>query len=189
MSHQTRAWFTGEAARFAWIDFEASRLGEGSFPTEVGWAIVAGGAVVSGACLIKLTPAWLAVPNAWSDASEQLTGITLDMLDRDGVPPTEVVSILTAALQGRLLLSDNQAFDGWWFGALFRAAGVSTATWMIGDTTQALEYAAAKAGLRRIDRMEIDLAAFKDSPTKHRAEPDARRLAVRWGIIAGLISP
>ena len=185
MTEETFVGFSAAAGRLAWIDFEASSLNPGSFPTEVGWAFIANGAVVSGALLIRPLPEWLAVPSAWSAESERLTGISLAMLDRDGHPVAEVVKHLTAAVSGRLLLSDNPEFDGHWLKMLFNAAGVTT-EWTIEDI-DAFEVATTRASPRQIDRLVLDIAARQDSPIRHRAEPDARRPALRWGMLAGLV--
>ena len=187
MTGETFAGFTAAAGRLAWIDFEASSLNPGSFPTEVGWAIISTGTVVSGGWLIRPLPEWLAAPGAWSAESERLTGISRDMLDRHGHPCAEVVNRLTAAIGGRLLLSDNPPFDTHWFTMLFKAAGVTTAGWAIEDT-DGFEVATTRTSPRRIDRLVLDIAAVRDSPTKHRAEPDARRPALRWGMLAGLVT-
>jgi hypothetical protein len=62
---------------------EASGLGSASFPTEIGWALVRdGGAAESGSVLIRPPARWTMYTNAWSPASETLTGITREMLDR-----------------------------------------------------------------------------------------------------------
>lgn len=186
MTGNSRAGFAAAGNGLAWLDFEASSLNPGSFPTEVGWAIISDGTVVSGGWLIRPLPEWLAVPGTWSAESERLTGISRAMLDRDGHPVAEVVALLTATIRNRLLLSDNPPFDGYWFDLLFNAAGMTSADWTI-DDADGFEAAAIRACPRRIDRLVLDIAAFRDSPTKHRAEPDARRLALRWGILTGLV--
>ena len=51
MTGETQVGFAVAAGRLAWFDFGASSLNPGSFPTEIGWAVIANGAVVSGGCL------------------------------------------------------------------------------------------------------------------------------------------
>lgn len=81
-----------ELSRVAIIDLEASGLGSASYPTELGWAIINDdGSITSGACLIRPTAKWTTYGNAWSPTSERLTGITKEMLARDGVSPREAV--------------------------------------------------------------------------------------------------
>ena len=83
-------------------------------------------------------------------------------------------------------MSDNPEFDGHWFNLLFKATGMSTAGWTIEDT-DAFEIATTRTSPRRIDRLVLDIAAHRDSPIRHRAEPDARRPAIRWGMLTGLL--
>jgi hypothetical protein len=79
--------------RVAFIDLEASGLGSASFPTEVGWTFVREDmSIESGSCLIRPVARWTRHANAWSAAAEALTGITREMLDRDGLPPGEAVA-------------------------------------------------------------------------------------------------
>src|SRR5689334_12673109 len=93
--------------RLAFVDIEASSLGSSSFPTEIGWAFVAeSGPVVSGSCLIRPPAKWTVYSNAWSAVSERLTGITREMLDRDGLPPREALDRFLTAVADRDLFSD-----------------------------------------------------------------------------------
>lgn len=185
----TREWFIAEADRLAFVDFEASGLGDGSFPTEIGWAIVQSGAVISGSRLIRPQPEWLAALAAWSPEAEKLTAISLELLDSEGVPASEAARAFSLATADRLLLSDNPAFDGFWLAMLFRAAGLSASGIKMGDSIKAIDYASKNGNITRIDSMLFELAISKDSPTRHRAEPDARRQALKWALTAGIMSP
>lgn len=189
MHPHTRTWFADEADRICWIDFEASGLGKGTFPTEIGWAYVARtGGITSGSCLIRPIPDWLAVQDSWSPEAERITGITMGMLERDGLACTEAVATFTAAVSGRMVLSDNPPWDGYWLGMLLSAGGVPTDGWRMGDSYKALDHAASLVGGRMIDSLIVDIVAHRDSPRRHRAEPDARRHAVKWGTLAGLVT-
>jgi hypothetical protein len=76
--------------RIAFVDLEASGLGSNSFPTEIGWAMISeDGSVESGSCLIRPTARWRMYSNAWSAASERLTGITKEILD-EGCHPARL---------------------------------------------------------------------------------------------------
>jgi len=89
-------------SRIVIIDLEASGLGSVSYPTEIGWAMINDdGSITSGACLISPAAKWTTYGNAWSAASERLTGITREMLDRDGVSPREAVERFLEALKPR----------------------------------------------------------------------------------------
>src|ERR1044071_4876547 len=97
-----------DCERIAFIDLEASGLGSASFPTEVGWAFVREDmSIESGSCLIRPVARWTRYANAWSATAERLTRITREMLDRDGLPPSEAAALLFTAVKGRDLYSDQ----------------------------------------------------------------------------------
>jgi DNA polymerase III epsilon subunit-like protein len=160
-----------QAKRIAFIDLEASGLGSASYPTEIGWAIIReDGSVRSNACLIKPPAKWTIYRNAWSPASERLTGITRDMLDREGLPPGEAMRRFLDGIGDRNLLSDDPDFDMHWLSMLADAAGTSNERRNLGDAKKLIEQAAANQGLT----IEFD------EPPRHRAEADARRLALTF---------
>jgi DNA polymerase III epsilon subunit-like protein len=151
--------------RIAVIDLEASSLGSASYPTEIGWCLLQddGSISTSGACLIRPAGKWTTYANAWSPASERLTGISQEMLDRDGVSPREAMERFLDAVGDRDLYSDEVDFDRHWLTMLFDAAGVSLGVRKLGD----LNEFAQRSGL----------TLKFDEPPRHRAEADARRLA------------
>ena len=98
--------------RMAFIDLEASGLGSASFPTGISWAIVRkDGSLNSGSCLLRPSAKWTFYRNAWSAASERLTGITRAMLDEDGLPPSQALTRFLEAVGDRELFSDDPEFD------------------------------------------------------------------------------
>jgi DNA polymerase III epsilon subunit-like protein len=151
------------------IDLEASGLGSNGFPTELGWAIIqADGSVKSSSCLIRPPAKWTIYRNAWSAASERLTGITREMLDRDGVPPSEAMMRFFEAVGDRDLVSDEPDFDAHWLARLAEAAGTSIGGRKLGDARKLIQQTAADHG----STVEFH------GPPQHRAEADARRLAL-----------
>jgi hypothetical protein len=152
-------------SRIAVVDLEASGLGSASYPTELGWAIFSeDDSITSGGCLIRPAAKWTIYGNAWSPASERLTGISQQMLDRDGVSPREAVERFLAAVGDRDLYSDEIDFDTHWLGMLFDAAGVPLGERRLGDLNEFVR----RSGL----------TVKFDEPPRHRAEADARRLAL-----------
>ena len=150
--------------RIAFIDLEASGLDSASFPTEIGWAFVReDGSVESGSCLIRPVARWTIYANAWSATAERLTGITREMLDRDGVPPGEAVDRLLDAVMGRDIYSDQPDFDEHWLTMLFAAGGGPFGDLKLGNAARLVDPAGAILEL--------------EGPSAHRAEADARRLA------------
>jgi DNA polymerase III epsilon subunit-like protein len=122
------------------------------------------GSITSGACLIRPAAKWTTYGNAWSPASEGLTGITREMLDRDGLPPTEAVDRFLEAVGDRDLYSDEVDFDTHWLTMLADAAGVSLGERTLGDLNEFMR----RSGL----------TPKFDEPPRHRAEADAVRLAL-----------
>jgi DNA polymerase III epsilon subunit-like protein len=154
-----------DLSRIAFVDLEASGLTSPSYPTEIGWAIVReDGLIESGSCLIKPPAKWTRYSNAWSAASERLTGITMKMLENTGLAPREALARFLDAVANRDLFSDQPDFDNHWLGMLAEAAGVPP-------------------GMRKISDIQVllkgRLSNFQTVPaSQHRAEPDARRLAL-----------
>jgi hypothetical protein len=104
--------------------------------------------------------------NAWNPASERLTGITKSMLDRDGLPPSEALKRFLDAVGDRDLVSDEPTFDNHWLSMLVDAAAISLDERKLGDARALIARMGAKQGLEF------------DEPPRHRAEADARRLAL-----------
>jgi hypothetical protein len=159
--------------RVAFIDLEASGLGSNGFPTELGWAVIRqDGSIESDSCLIRPPPKWTFYANAWSYASEHLTGITREMLEQDGLPPGEAMKRFLAAVGERQLFSDEPDFDAHWLAMLAKAAGVSIEGREIGHIKRLIE----KICPNLRPGLEVD-------GPRHRAEPDAKRLALAFAAI------
>lgn len=163
-------------------DCEASSL-EG-YPIEVGWAFTDSetGAVVSEGHLIRPPENW-AVQKSWDRAAERLHGISPSQLWVDGRPAWEIARRMNAALGGRELFSDALQ-DEAWLRLLFDAAGVEP-TFAIRrmDAAILISQAARKVGLDEAAYIRAKTEAAKLTPRRHRAEADARHLAVLWNTI------
>jgi hypothetical protein len=122
-------------SQIAVIDLEASSLGSASYPTEIGWCLLRDDGTIdtSGACLIRPAAKWTTYGNAWSRASERLTGITREMLDHDGLSPGDAVERFLEAVGDRDLYSDEVDFDRHWLAMLVDAAGISLGERKLGD--------------------------------------------------------
>src|ERR1700732_1450751 len=150
----------------AFVDLEAAGLGSNGYPTELGWAVVHDdGSIISDSSLIRPTARWTMYANAWSATSERLTGISREMLDRGGLRPIDVMRQFLAAVEGWELFSDEPDFDRHGLGMLAEAALVDLAGWEIGDAKKLIGN----------DGLKGDL-----SGPRHRAGPDARRLALLY---------
>jgi hypothetical protein len=170
-------------------DCEASDL-EG-YPIEVGWAFTDLGtrALVSESHLIKPPAEW-PVKESWDRAAERLHGIALAQLWRDGRPVWEVARRMNAVLAGQELFSDAPQ-DETWLRLLFDAAGFEP-TFIIRrtDARILISQAAADRGLDEAAYARAKALAAEMAPRRHRAEADARHLAVLWHIVAlGTLEP
>jgi hypothetical protein len=164
---------------FIFIDLEASSLGSASFPTEIGWAWLdsSTGIVSSGSRLIRPTGSWVLYSSAWSAASERLTGITRAMLEREGVSPDEAMRQLIEVIGVRQPLSDAPGFDEYWLAMLAEAANAVPIK--LGDARAVIRETASRTGIKYDE-------AERESPVRHRAEADARRLVQTYMRAAGL---
>lgn len=100
------------------IDFEASSLGDLSYPIEVAWNVPNGG-VKSFLINPQFVPDW----TDWSmEAERDAHKIPRDYLLVDGEDPCKVAAIMNEELQGEILYSDAPLFDNFWVNRLFKAA-------------------------------------------------------------------
>ena len=148
-------------------DVEASGLYEGSYPIEVGWAIVRpDGSITTDAMLITPISSWI----GWSSEAEEIHGITRHMLSDLGRPIAEVVDRLDQVFCDYVVLSDYPPADEAWTDRLYAAAG-RTRRFRIADAEFVLNFAASTAADHHW------LAAHLSDTRLHRADADARVLA------------
>jgi hypothetical protein len=178
-------------------DCEASS--SSGLPIEIGWAFAnpATGKIHSESRLVRPPPEWDLGP-VWDLDAEKLHKITKEELYANGHTPIEIMNRMNKRLTYRQLYSDHPCDDRrWWFQIY--AASVAPAK-AIGDTKafvklkprfrlqhmNANHLLARLAARRGWDAAAYDAAkalAARVAPTKHRAEADARHLAVLWLII------
>jgi hypothetical protein len=150
------------------VNLESSGVGRNSFPTDLGWAIASqDGGLEFTSWLIKPPARWTSKPDAWSAASERLTGITKEMLDAVGISPAQAMSRFLADVGHRVYSSDPD-FDCHWLTMLATAASVDIGHLQIGDARKLIEAARGIAGP-------------KEGP-RHRAGADAMRLALLYSL-------
>lgn len=156
------------------IDFEASGLGSGSWPIEVGLAWIEGGEVRSWSSLIRPEPGW--DRNLWDMFAQDVHGIPMSDLER---APTarSVAGELLARVAGRPVFSDAPEFDGRWARRLLDAQ-LSRAGIRILELDLAV---GAVCGARGADWAYERLERTR---TPHRAAPDAERMlgAILYGL-------
>lgn len=99
------------------LDIEASGLGRGSYPIEVGYVLPDGEAD----CFFVLPqPDW----THWDKEAEKLHGIERQQLQTQGLDVVTLAHKLNTLLSGRILFSDAWGQDHSWLMRLFQAAGI-----------------------------------------------------------------
>jgi hypothetical protein len=173
------------------LDFEASSLGDDSFPIEVGWVFEDGR---EESHLIRPATGW----TDWDPSAEAIHGLRRDRLLAQGEPHAAVAARMLVALSPHTIFASAPSWDGKWLSVLLRSAGFPRHALRLRDSDEAL-LEAAREGLAQlrppsrreavagelVDRARRSLAGL---PAEHRALADARRerdlwLAVRHGAV------
>jgi len=156
------------------LDLEASGLGPGSWPIEVGLSWVEEGEVRSWSSLIRPEPDW--DEEAWDPMAEEVHGIGRDRL-ADAPSAWVVAEELLGRLAGRPAYSDAPEFDGRWLRRLLDAHPTEAGVRLL-DFDQAV---GAVCGARGADWAYERLERTR---TPHRAGPDAARMmgAILYGV-------
>jgi hypothetical protein len=163
------------------IDFEASGLGPGSWPIEVGIAWVEGGEVRSWSSLIRPEPVWDL--NLWDMFAQDVHGIRLS--DLEGAPTAwSVAEELLARVAGRPVFSDAPEFDGRWAQRLLDAQASP-------DGIRILELDLAVGAVCGERGADWAYERLERTRTPHRAGPDAERMlgAILYGRQRGAEPP
>lgn len=116
------------------LDFEASALGDGSYPIEVGLAIWHGPdtPIRRWSALIAPALSWI-VEGVWKDESAAIHNIPRSSL-HEGLQPSAVVALLNSHIGiGGVALCDGGSHDAYWLQRLVEASnvavGFSLASW------------------------------------------------------------
>lgn len=158
-------------AQVAVLDLEASGFAHGSYPIEVGIAMVRGGsAIVSNwAALVRPTQLWMDV-GLWSEQSAAVHGISFETLLEAGRAPADVCDWLNALLGFKtLVVSDAPMYDQDWLNTLFRAAGREQLFTLHSFEVATVDFVADQH--RQLRHL------LRRAPIPHRAGADALRLA------------
>lgn len=155
------------------MDVEASGLGPGSWPIEVGLAWFGAGAVRTWSSLIRPEPGW--DPEAWDPVAEEIHGISREELTRAPAAWT-VATELLSRVAGRTVFSDAPGHDGRWVRMLLDAQPAPAGVRIL-DFDRAV---GAVCGARGADWAYERLERTR---TPHRAGPDAERMlrAILYG--------
>ncbi|MCW1430213.1 transcriptional regulator [Novosphingobium sp. JCM 18896] len=164
----------------AFLDFEASSLGDRSYPIEIAW-VFADGTFES--YLIRPAAAW----TDWSPVSQAIHGIGREVLLREGEAHGRVAARTIEALAGHDLVASAPSWDGKWLSALLRAAGYPRRVLQLRRSADALREAAADILRPRFSGSGLEVAinqalaaAEAPFPPAHRALADAHAERQRW---------
>ena len=125
------------------------------------------------------------MPPVWDPDAEKLHGISLKQLHEQGRPPFEVARRMNDVLAGRELFSDAPADDERWLRIIFDEAGLDPAFTIRRTHADVLiAQLAAKLGWDSASYVAAKAETDRISPRTHRAEADARHLAVLWRTIS-----
>jgi hypothetical protein len=169
-----------EASIPVFYDCEASELDQG-YIIEIGWAFSDGEDFVSAGSLVRPPAAWN-IDDAWTSQAESLHGVSLARLRDQGRPVEDVVRMMNEALAGRVLFSDDPAYDVRWLGQLFDAAAVKPG--FVVNETPARHFLELLARNHNFDSAQFQ-RVWEDSRREHRdrAEADALGNARLWRTI------
>jgi len=157
------------------LDFEASGIGQHTFPIEVAVADPTSGEVQS--WLIRPTPEWLAV-GVWDKAAEAVHGLTVERITAEGLSVEQVTEALTNVAYGARVLSDSPGHDGHWLRTLYSATGVNNPPFALQDFHHFAWACATRVGRRPdIAFVKAETEAAVRFPVTHRAGADARHNA------------
>lgn len=159
------------AGDIVFVDLEASGLGPGSWPIEVGLAkLHADGSISIDVSLVRPHPTW--DETCWNLESAQVHNIPRATLDR-AEDPAEVALWVHHLIGDSLAVSDAPEFDGRWLAKLFatRDPAPHVRLW---DFDQAVAEAFTRQAVERVYR------SLDATPAPHRAGDDAARLARAW---------
>ena len=154
---------TPHAALPCVLDIEASSLGRGSYPIEVGFVLPDGTAYCS---LITPDESW----THWDGDAERLHGISRALLRRHGRSAREVAQELNHRLEGRTVYCDNWAHDYAWLARLFDSAA-TVPTFKLRHLRELMSEKAAERFDAARQTVERNLQL-----RRHRASSDARVL-------------
>lgn len=152
------------------IDIEASGIGAGSYPIEIGLALERG---KTQCFLIKPEPGW----DHWEPEGETLHGISRETLINHGRPAREVGNLLNDLLFGKTVYSDGWTYDQTWLHTLFKTIKL-TPLFRIETLTRLLD----ETQLYEWDKMKINLIE-EFGFQRHRATNDAILLQQTYAAV------
>ncbi len=165
---------------FADVEASSLDLDKGSFPVEIGWCLDDDAGPDS--FLISPSGEW-DTEFGWSPVSQAIHGLRLDDLYREGIDVHEAVQRLEVVFAGRVVASDNPAFDDHWIGMVYEAAR-HPRSWTVMPLDDVYTLAAAAGQVDAATLVRAIHAVEAIHPHPHRAAPDAFRMARKVRALA-----
>ena len=169
-------------SKIAFLDVEASGLGDRCYPIEVG--IVRAVDLSGWSALIR--PAWSWRRNGrWEANAEALHGISQAEIEAEGWDVVELARVLNEKLAGMAVFSDAADFDGHWLEMLFKES-------MEPQTFDLFFTAALFNNCREMVEVDCPLilmpevAIEPNRGRRHRAKEDALDLAMEFRKAIGI---
>jgi hypothetical protein len=162
------------------LDFEASAA-MGGYPIEVGFCIVDEKREMRAAAMLIRHDEWLDDFSRWDWQASQIHNIDRAHLMELGRSPREVMNWLNAELAGMVAVADSP-YDSVWFRELVEAAGIKPSFGLVDDISVAFTGP-------EIPVEAMDEAADRVCRKTHRADRDAKHLAVRYIMSLGALAP
>lgn len=155
------------------LDFEASSLGDSSWPIEIGFAWLDDRwAVQKESYLIRPHDTWSM--EAWSLMAESIHHIPHGTLVREGKDPATVWHASLARMARRVTVSDNPSYESFWMRRLGEAATGNIWAPPIEDMEALFAQTLQAKG------MDAACEYLARHPAPHRAGKDAARMAMAW---------
>ncbi len=155
-------------ASIVFLDFEASSLGDESWPVEVGYAGACG---LEDAFYLSRHSDWSM--EHWDRNSATIHGISLADLDEFGVEPAVAIDRL-AELGNAVVVSDAPEFENHWLRRISAAAG-RPMPFVVKDWESVLP-----SGQSQDERKQLLAEARRRAGAHHRAGVDARIMRDVW---------
>jgi hypothetical protein len=152
------------------LDIEASGLGDGCYPIEIGVVHAAG--LTGWSALIRPPKVWRD-GGVWDCLAADIHGIGQTQLDTEGWDVMDVARALNETLDGKAVFSDAPEFDRHWIAMLFDETDMEPA-FHLRSATMLINRAPA---LVAVDAPVPVAAAEPPPPSRHRARDDALALA------------
>lgn len=161
--------------KIAIIDFEASSLGNNSYPIEVGVAIVdlISSEISSDGFLIRPHETW----TDWNEDSALIHNIPRSELFKNGLDVDEAAARLKGMVQGLPVFCDSPAFDNKWSARLFDAVGRAPGFIIHSLWDVAWRYVPDNQSADKLMGWFARITPLLRRRNPHRAEADARMLA------------